>query len=130
MTAAFPLHLIVLLPLLGSAFSLLFGKRVGKDAVTVVGCGAVLAALLMSVKAVWMLEHELPPGASLADTFFDAPWILAGDLNIAAGLVLDHLSAVLLLVVTGIGFLIHVYSSAYMEHDEGYTRFFAYLNLL
>ena len=42
---------------------------------------------------------------------------------------MDHLSAVMCLVVTGIGFLIHVYSTAYMEHDEGYTRFFAYLNL-
>ena len=129
MNAAFPLHLIPLLPFAGAAFALLFGKRVGKDAVTLVCCGAVAAAALMAAKAVWMLHGDVPPGGALVDTFFDAPWIQAGDLNVSAGLMLDRLSAVLVLVVTGIGFLIHVYSSSYMEHDEGYTRFFGYLNL-
>jgi NADH-quinone oxidoreductase subunit L len=81
------------------------------------------------VKAVWLLAHELPSAGQLTDVFFDAPWIAAGDMNVAAGLMLDHLSAVMVLVVTGVGFLIHVYSSSYMEHDEGYTRFFGYLNL-
>jgi NADH-quinone oxidoreductase subunit L len=129
MTAAYPLHLIPLLPFIGAAFALLFGKRVGKDAVTLVCCGSVAAAALISIRAVFMLHHDLPPGGSLVDTFFQAPWIKAGDLEVSAGLMLDALSSVLVLIVTGIGFLIHVYSTAYMEHDAGYTRFFAYLNL-
>ncbi|HZS38626.1 MAG TPA: NADH-quinone oxidoreductase subunit L, partial [Polyangia bacterium] len=72
---------------------------------------------------------SFPHGGSLYDQFFEAPWIMAGDLKVPAGLMLDNLSAVMILVVTGIGFLIHVYSTAYIEHDEGYTRFFGYLNL-
>ena len=127
MTATFPLYLIPLFPLLGAAFSLIFGKRAGKNAVTLAACGAVGASALLSFRAIWQLS-ELP-GGTLTDTVFNAPWIKAGDLTIAAGLVLDHLSAVMILIVTFVGFLIHVYSTAYMEHDEGYTRFFGYLNL-
>ncbi len=128
MTANFPLFLIPLLPLLGAAFSLLAGKRAGKNAVTLAACGAVGASLLISIRAVWLLATQLPGGA-LVDGFFAAPWIKAGDLNISAGLTLDHLSAVMILIVTFVGFLIHVYSMAYMDDDAGYTRFFGYLNL-
>ncbi|MFI5290570.1 MAG: NADH-quinone oxidoreductase subunit L, partial [Polyangia bacterium] len=129
MTAAFPLHLIPLLPLAGAAFALLVGKRAGKDAVTLVCLGVVAAAALMAFYAVYLLHGQLPPGGSLTDAFFDAPWMKAGDLEVHPGLMLDRLSAVMVMVVTGIGFLIHLYSTAYMEHDEGYTRFFGYLNL-
>src|SRR5262245_15433516 len=125
---AYPLFLIPLLPLLGAAFSLLVGRRAGKTVVTVVTLGSVLGSALVAFRAFGILMHE-SGGARIADTFFSGPWIKAGDLTIQAGLVMDHLSSVLVLVVTGIGFLIHVYASAYMEHDDGYTRFFAYLNL-
>src|ERR1039457_6047348 len=57
------------------------------------------------------------------------PWINAGLLHIDFGFVLDQLSLVMLLVVTGVGFLIHVYSVGYMNGDEGYARYFSYLNL-
>jgi len=129
MNSNFPLHLIPLLPLVGAAFALLLGKRAGKDATMLVCVGVVFGSFVMSVRAVMMLHHDVTPGGTLVDTFFDAPWIAAGDLNVSAGLMLDRLSSVLVLVVTGIGFLIHVYSTAYMEHDEGFTRFFGYLNL-
>jgi NADH-quinone oxidoreductase subunit L len=129
MTASFPLFLIPILPLVGAAFSLLFGKRAGKGAVTLVACGSIGGAMLVTWRAVWTLARELPPGGALVDRFFDAPWIQAGDLNLSAGLMLDHLSSILCLVVTGIGLLIHIYSTSYMEHDEGYSRFFGYLNL-
>ncbi len=129
MTAAFPLFLIPLLPLLGAAFSLLVGKRAGKSVVTLVACGAVGAAFLVAANAVYTMATQLPPGGSLTDRFFDAPFIKAGDLTLSAGLLLDHLSAVLVLIITFVGLLIHIYSTAYMEHDEGYTRFFGYLNL-
>jgi NADH-quinone oxidoreductase subunit L len=129
MTAAYPLHLIPLLPLAGAAFALLFGRRAGKDAVTLVCCGVVAAAALMVGIGTYRLHALFPHGGALVGSFFDAPWIAAGDLKVSAGLLFDNLSAVMCLVVTGVGFLIHVYSTAYMEHDENYTRYFGYLNL-
>src|SRR5262245_36757026 len=124
----FRLYLIPLLPLLGALFNLVFGRRAGKSIVTLVACGTVAGSMLVAADAVWAL-HGLSPGQTLTDSFFSAPWIKAGELNLSAGLVLDQLSAVLCLVITGIGFLIHCYSTAYMEHEERYTRFFGYLNL-
>src|ERR1700761_3606480 len=129
MTTDFPLYLIPLLPFIGAAISLLIGRRLGKNAVTLITLGSVFGSFLTALKAVWTLHESLPPTGALVSTFFGPNWIKAGDLNIAAGLTMDHLSAILTLVVTGIGFLIHVYSTAYMEHDERYTRFFAFLNL-
>ena len=122
----FPLHYIPLLPLAGAAFCLLFGKRVGKTITTAVALCSVFGSGLLVASAVRLL-HESP--VPLTDTFFSAPWISAGDLQLSAGLTLDRLSSVLCMIVTGIGFLIHVYASGYMAHDEGYTRFFGYLNL-
>ncbi|MDB4967628.1 MAG: proton-translocating NADH-quinone oxidoreductase, chain [Myxococcales bacterium] len=127
--AEFPLHLIPILPFIGAAIALLIGRRLGKNVITLLCCGSVAAAFIVSVKGFLVLHHDLPPTGALVGRFFEAPWIKAGDLNISAGLAMDHLSAILCLVVTGIGFLIHVYSTAYMEHDENYTRFFAFLNL-
>jgi NADH-quinone oxidoreductase subunit L len=133
MDTSYPLSLIPLLPLLGAAINLLFGKRLGKNAVSLIGCGAVFAAALVATKAVWLLGTDVIPGGALTDRFFSADWILATgdgqDLRVAAGLMLDRLSAVMVLVVTWIALLIHIYSSGYMEHDEGFTRFFGYLNL-
>src|SRR5438270_6338763 len=142
MTADFPLYLIPLLPLLGAAISLCVGRRAGKNFTTLVACGSVAAAAIVAFKGFWTLreleearQHAISAGIGvqahkvLESTFFTASWLKAGDLNITAGLVMDQLSAVLCLVVTGIGFLIHVYSTAYMEHDKDYTRFFGYLNL-
>ena len=127
--SAYPLFLIPLLPLLGAAFSLLVGRRAGKNVVTLVTIGAVGGAALVATRAVWLLGTQLPASGYLSDSFFSAPWMKAGDLTVSAGLMMDRLSAVLSLVVTWIAMLIHIYASAYMEHDEGYTRFFAYLNL-
>jgi NADH-quinone oxidoreductase subunit L len=129
MTPSYPLYLIPLLPLLGALFNLLVGRRAGKNAVTLVGCGSVAGSMLLTWKALGLLAQALPSGGKLVDSFFSAPWIKAGDISISAGLVMDNLSAVLCMVVTGIGLLIHIYSTAYMEHEERYTRFFGYLNL-
>ncbi len=79
MTASFPLFLIPLLPLLGAAFSLLFGKRAGKSVITLVACGSVGGAFLVAANAVYTMATQLPPGGSLTDRFFDAPFIKAGD---------------------------------------------------
>src|SRR2546423_263292 len=129
MTADFPLHLIPLLPFIGAAVALLIGRRLGNNIITLLCCGSVAGSFLVTVKGFLTLDHELPATAKLVGRFFEAPWMKAGDLTINAGLEMDHLAAVLCLVVTGIGLLIHIYSTAYMEHDERYTRFFAFLNL-
>ncbi len=129
MTATFPLHLIPLLPLIGAAIALLFGKRLGRDLIPIFCSGTVAVAFGISAYAVWNLHAQYPHGGTFIDQFFAAPWIEAGDFKLHAGLMLDNLSAVMILVVTFVGFLIHVYSAAYMEHDEGITRFFGFLNL-
>ena len=129
MTAEFPLHLIPLLPFIGAAIALLIGRRLGNNIITLLCCGTVGGSFLVTVKGFLTLDHDLSPTSSLIGRFFEAPWMKAGDLTIMAGLTMDHLSAVMCLVVTGIGLLIHIYSTAYMEHDERYTRFFAFLNL-
>src|SRR6476620_12602943 len=129
MTAEFPLHLIPLLPFIGAAIALVIGRRLGNNIITLVCCGSVAGSFLVAVKGFVQLDYDLPPSSALVGRFFEAPWIKSGDLTIMAGLTMDHLSAILCLVVTGIGLLIHIYSTAYMENDERYTRFFAFLNL-
>ncbi len=95
-----------------------------KAAVNVVACGAVLFSLLWVLKTI------------LAVSSWDAPhvehyftWIQSGTFQVGYDLAIDRLSSVMLLVVTGVGFLIHIYSIGYMAHDGGYSRFFAYMNL-
>ncbi len=90
-----------------------------------VGCAAVALSLLLSIRA-WF---ALAAGAPLALESVSFSWIDAGTFSIAVSLVVDRLSSAMILVVTGVGFLIHVYSLGYMKDDPGFARFFAYLNL-
>ncbi|MBK9796906.1 MAG: NADH-quinone oxidoreductase subunit L [Holophagaceae bacterium] len=117
--------LIPILPLLGSAFNGLLGKRAGKGAVTFVGLGVVLGSLLLAISAFLtmkgMPDHRLVLGYG--------EWMATGTLQVPFDLAIDPLSGTMMLVVTGIGFLIHLYSVGYMHEDEGYARFFCYLNL-
>jgi NADH-quinone oxidoreductase subunit L len=126
--------LIPVLPLVGVVINGLFGKRLSRAAVAVIGCGVVLVALGVSAGAVLELSR-LPDGARYFETTLGT-WIPMGPMGAAGtmtaipwGFALDPLSAIMILVVTGVGFLIHVYSVAYMEHEEGFARFFVYLNL-
>ncbi len=116
---------IVLLPLLGAAINGLFGKRMSKGAVTFFGVGSVVAAFVLSCIEVSRLA-ELESGA-LASTLWT--WFSSFELHIDIAFSLDQLSAVLLLVVTGVGSLIHIFSIGYMRSDEGYWKYFSYLNL-
>ena len=125
------LWIIPLLPLVGSAINGLFGRHFSRKTVAFVGLAFVAAAFIASVWAGFALfqlpQAKIPyisPGASDA-----LPWITAGDFRIDFSFYLDQLSLVMILVVTGVGFLIHVYSVGYMEHEGGYYRFFCYLNL-
>src|SRR5437867_1213625 len=142
------LWLIPLLPFAGFVLNGLVGARLGKKFVTLVGCGTVLLAFLCSAAAVRDLAGNLKSyeglegsglkvseeGRSAELTVWE--WIPGGEdgggarsLVVPWLLTLDPLSAVMLLVVTGVGFLIHVYSTADMAEDPGYYRFFAYWNL-
>jgi NADH-quinone oxidoreductase subunit L len=116
--------LIPLSPLLGFLFIGLFNKRLTKGVVSVIGCGSVLVSFILSV----VLFSNLGEGqTSITYTAFD--WITTGDFSVSFSFLVDPLSILMMLNVTGVGFLIHLYSTGYMHHDEGFNRFFAYLNL-
>src|SRR5579859_5863741 len=121
------LWLIPLLPLIGAAINGIFGHRFSKSVVATVGLVFVAAAFAMSAWASLRLL-QLPQGR-IPYIEEHLPWITAGGFHVDFSFYLDQLSMVMILVVTFVGFLIHVYSVGYMEHEGGYYRFFAYLNL-
>ncbi len=123
----FPLWLIPALPLAGFLVNGLLGRRLPKGAVGFMACAAVGAAFLVTLLAFRDLL-ALPAGARAVEEVAFT-WIAAGPFRADFGLLFDPLSATMALVVTGVGFLIHVYSTAYMEHEEGFARYFAFLNL-
>ena len=122
--AAFDLlRWIPLIPLLGSAINLFFGRALGKKTAGALACAAVGASFALACYVFW----QLPAAGIFRDTVYT--WMDSGAFQVNVSFQIDALSAVMLLIVTGIGFLIHVYSLGYMEHDEGVVRFFVYLNL-
>src|SRR6266404_8631020 len=131
MTSAGYVGAIPLVPLAGAAVLGLGGaplqRRFGKLPVSVLACGTVATSFVLSVVAFFQLAG-LPPEHRLllADLF---PWIHVGTLNVDVAFGVDPLSAVMILVVTGIGGLIHLYATGYMHDDPAFWRFFAYLNL-
>jgi NADH-quinone oxidoreductase subunit L len=130
MNGSLHLWLIPLLPFAGFLFNGILGRRLPKWLVTTVALLAPLAAFGVVLNATWVLFTIGPTLGSLpyVETC-PLPWISIGTLHIDFGFVLDQLSLVMLLVVTGVGFLIHVYSIGYMRDDEGYARYFSFLNL-
>jgi NADH-quinone oxidoreductase subunit L len=118
------LWLVPVLPLAGAAINGYFGRRASKKAITTIAlvfCGTAFAMALF-----------LAAGFSSASApyYFDlAHWIRSGSFQVDFSFYLDQLSLVMLLVVTGVGFLIHIYSVGYMWDDDGYYRFMSYLNL-
>src|SRR6476646_459830 len=120
------LWLIPILPLAGAAVNGLLGRRFPKGMVTAVGVGAPLLSLLVALGCLWEFAKSSFPDDAYNQVLY--AWT-AGDLSIPVAFLLDRLSAVMLFIVTFVGFLIHVYSVGYMAHEEGYRRYFAYLNL-
>ncbi len=92
-----------------------------------IGPAVVAAAFVVSVLAVLALAARTPHERTFIQVLF--PWIQSGGFNASAALQLDPLSSVMILVVTGVGFLIHVYSVGYMSHEKAFARYFVYLNL-
>jgi NADH-quinone oxidoreductase subunit L len=123
-TLTFPLRLIPLLPFLGAAFLMLFGRKLSRDWVGIIAAGAIGAAAIVAFDAYFA---KLPQDGALTDVLWT--WMQTGDLKVDLAFRLDALSGLLCLIITFIGFLIHVYAQGYMEHDPDYARFFAYLNL-
>ncbi len=118
------LWLIPFCPLIGFLLNGLLGKRFPKQLVNILAVGSVAASFGL---VLFSLSKIYPVDSAVTEHGFT--WIQSGMLKIGFDLTVDRLTAVMLLVVTGVGLLIHTYSIGYMEHEEGYARFFAYLNL-
>jgi NADH-quinone oxidoreductase subunit L len=121
------LLLIPLLPFAGFLVNASLGRRLPKSISGGIACLAIIASFLVSAASVWILLSS--HGEFTEATYYT--WIASGRLNVPLRLRLDHLSALMILVVTGIGSLIHIYSTGYMheETDSEYARYFSYLNL-
>jgi NADH-quinone oxidoreductase subunit L len=129
--------LIPLFPLAGAALMLFIGRRLPNSAVSGICVGSVFLSMCFAFGAIWQLIAR--PVAERVVNFNLFDWVPAGamhtdtgafmNFNVPWGVLMDPLTAVMLLVVTGVGFLIHVYSTGYMGHEGGYYRFFGYLNL-
>ena len=117
------LWLIPVLPLAGFLINGLFGRRFSKGLVSAVAIGSVALSFAWALRAILALDLGHP----YAEHYFT--WIQSGALSVNCDFTVDRLTAVMLMVVTGIGSLIHIYSIGYMAHEGGYYRFFAYLNL-
>ena len=127
-TAADWVGLAILLPFAGFLVNgaLAFLAPKAKRAVSIIGVGSVAGAFAVAV-AVFLAVRAAHPGVPYVKELWS--WIPVGDLSVSAGLQVDQLSVVMLLVVTGVSSLIHLFSVGYMHEDPGYARYFAYLNL-
>ena len=118
--------LIPLVPALSAGLLMIFGKRLGKAsgwvAITALGFSATASTLVL-------LQLQAQPADQRVFVSTVATWLSAGDLKVDWAVLIDPLASVMLLLVTWVGLLIHVYSLGYMEHDERFSQFFAYLNL-
>ncbi|QDG49199.1 NADH-quinone oxidoreductase subunit L [Persicimonas caeni] len=131
------LGLIVLFPLLGAIINGLIGAKMPEKFAGWVANSAIFLSFMFSMVAVWTLfknaatvvengEETMVFGKA---TYVAYEWIYSGTLSLDIAFLLDPLSAVMILVITGVGFLIHLYSVGYMEHDPAKWKYFAYLNL-
>src|ERR1700757_5474952 len=119
------LWLIPILPLVGAAINGLFGRRFSNRTVSAIG---LLFPGLAMLYTWWIAAQFFPNPGTIIQTY-GLPWIKVGSFTVEYGFQLDQLSILMAVIVTGVGFLIHVYSVGYMAHEGGYYRFFSYLNL-
>jgi len=124
------LGLIVLFPLLGAVINGIAGSQLPRRLVHWVGCGSIGLSFLVSLASARILHAEwMAEGEYVGVSWKAYEWIYVGDFQIDIAFLLDPLSAVMILIITGVGFVIHLYSVGYMEDDPGTWRYFAYLNL-
>jgi len=117
--------LVPLFPLIGFLINGFFGKKMSKGMSGGIACASVLASFILSV-LIFMEVNASQQKSSVVELF---SWINSDTLKIPFSFLVDPLSLIFLLIITGVGFLIHVYSIGYMHEDEGFSRFFTYLNL-
>ena len=117
--------LVPFFPLLGFLINGLGRKVLSKSLISIVGCGVVLASFVLSIWIFWQVKN----GNTFVASYFD--FISVRSLHVPFAFQIDQLSAIFLLIITGVGFLIHVYSTSYMheEASEHFGRYFSYLNL-
>ena len=121
------LYLIPLIPFIGFLINGLFGKKLGDKSVGIIGSLTVGVSFVLSLLASLELLGLDPHHRVIEQTLFT--WITAGDLSIPFGLLLDPLSMVMILVVSGVSFIIHIYSIGYIKGDSSIPRYFSFLNL-
>ena len=120
--------LILLFPLLGFIGLSWYGNRISRNLVGLVGCGTIGASFFMTLVTLSNLLF-LPPEERVGHVQTLYQWVSAGSFKLDVAILVDPLSVFMFLIVTGVGFVIHVYSVGYMHDDPEYSRFFAYLNL-
>src|SRR5579864_6662835 len=121
------LWIILALPLAGAAINGLFGKKWPQSAVNSVAVGSVTLAFLSVAELVREFLHLAQDQIPYVGNYFT--WMIAGPFRVDFSLQVDQLTVVMLLTVSFVGMLIHIYSTGYMAHEGGYYRFFSYLNL-
>src|SRR6201994_907231 len=119
-------YLVPLFPLIGFLINGLLWKKMPKTVAGIIGSVAILASFAVALGIFFEVKDPSFHGPVVV-TLFD--FIQSGKLNVPFAFQVDALSALFLLIITGVGFLIHVYSASYMSHDEGMVKYFAYLNL-
>jgi len=120
------IYLVPLFPLIGFLINGIFWKSMPKNLGGVIGSLTVLASFVVSLMVFFEVKDPSFQGPAVVHLF---DFIQSGKLNLPFAFQVDALSALFLLVITGVGFLIHIYSTAYMHHDEGMVKYFAFLNL-
>jgi NADH-quinone oxidoreductase subunit L len=121
------IYLVPLFPLIGFLINGLLLGRLPRAAVNLIACASVGLSFVVAVM-LFIDLRSLPEGQRVLEQVLFI-WIPSGSLQVNIGFLLDPLSAVMILVVTGVGFLIHIYSTGYMSHDPCFGRYFTYLNL-
>src|SRR3989442_6806511 len=116
--------LVLLTPLAGFLVNALFGRLLPRRVVGWVGAGSIGLAFLFAL----LIFSQVLGGQKLDQSYFT--WWQSGDFNVPFNLYVDALSTLMILVITGVGFVIHVYSIAYIREDAGYSPFFAYMTLI
>jgi NADH-quinone oxidoreductase subunit L len=125
------IRLIVALPLMGAAINFLLGARLqkmfGKRVIGLIGCGVVIMAFILAARTFFVMLKLAPENRFMLDDLWT--WFNVGGLHLDIAFWLDPLSMMMVLIITGVGGLIHIYSTGYMHDDDGFWRFFGWLNL-
>lgn len=120
-------YLIPLFPLAGVIINGLIGFKFPRKVIGVLACLSILGSFIVALN-LFLEVISLPPEARVIERVY-FPWIVAGEFTVDIGFLIDPLSLVMMLTVSGVSFIIHIYSIGYMHDDPGYRRYFVYLNL-